>query len=749
MLTQAQAFNEFTGPFNSWANLKDQFGAKGNGKDDDTKAFQKALDRIGEKKDRNLSSAQFTVLYVPAGTYIISSTLVFRGKIGVAIIGEDPSNTIIKWKGPGADTIFWANGSAFYKIARFTWDANGRKDMEALGIHWKNRWNDGKSQSYASLCIELSDHRFIGNFKYGISGGTSPDNGTGNNDSELTIRRCIFNRCTEAGLNINGYNALDYWVWDCQFQECKVGIRSSFGNFHAYRSYFRKSEVSDVFQSNGYYTSVRGCFSEGSRAFSLDDGFSINPFKRIFQSNTVIKPRNIPVQFYHWGKLTAMDNSFDASTDTGVHMFFKTGSWGGGSFQLMSIGNKYSYKAPVLFTATPNRFYSYKDEFTFQPQNRSAAFIQNMESTPKKGQSTIFEVAPNASDKSIQELINKVTGNKLSAILHFPLGIFIIHQPLIIPAGSSLQFVGDGALEATIIQAAADFPKGKPLIQVNGAKTFFSIAELQLGRFDTGKKDIDGIDFDGVDESQSQAFIDQLYSNATWSLQGQELDYLYIEKDNSFFSDGNLLTGGKLTEAGKGIAVLNCFGGQYAGISIDKNAKAIFKDCWWEGGKRIPVALNGKGSITIDGAMVAPNKVDSNTTIDIQQFSGRISLLNMYIQGAVNAAPNNPNLKLLLWNINFSYTLDPFRFVQTTSNFKTAWMGLTSQCFTPNDKKCETIYNLNDHFKSISDTAGFLVEMTRDDRLAMPRLMKRSKACNIYISRVSIGDCNTAIRFRK
>src|SRR5262249_46018358 len=146
----------------------------------------------------------------------------------------------IRWTGGDKDTVLWTNGSAYFKVSRLTWDANGRKDMEGIGIHWKNMWNDGKSRSFAPLDIELSDNHFTGGFKTGISGGTG-DNGTGNNDSEIAIRRCVFDHCTSAGIEIYGYNALDYWIWDCRFLKCYKGVRCSFGGYHVYRSFFSGS----------------------------------------------------------------------------------------------------------------------------------------------------------------------------------------------------------------------------------------------------------------------------------------------------------------------------------------------------------------------------------------------------------------------------------------------------------------------------------------------------------------------------
>src|SRR5688572_16763686 len=94
----AQSREEFNGPYSSWADVKKKFGAKGNGKDDDTRAIQEALDNLSNPVTKfNMGKEAYMVLYLPAGTYCISSTLVLKGKIGVNIIGEDPARTTIKW----------------------------------------------------------------------------------------------------------------------------------------------------------------------------------------------------------------------------------------------------------------------------------------------------------------------------------------------------------------------------------------------------------------------------------------------------------------------------------------------------------------------------------------------------------------------------------------------------------------------------------------------------------------------------
>src|SRR5580692_5191722 len=264
---EARGREEFNGPFAGWADVKKQFGAKGNGIDDDTKAIQSALDSLTvPQMNFNRGAGAYMVVYLPAGTYCISSTLQLKGKIGVSIIGEDPSKTVIRWIGKDSGNIFLANGSAYYRISRFTWDANGRKGVEAIGIHWINKWNDGKTRSFASLNIEVSDNIFVGGFRSGISGGTPAGPGTGANDSEVSIRRCVFSQCTGPGIDIYGFNAIDYWIWDCNFLDCWIGVNCSRGIYHLYRSFFSGSKASDLINDNGYYLSVRGCYFENGHS---------------------------------------------------------------------------------------------------------------------------------------------------------------------------------------------------------------------------------------------------------------------------------------------------------------------------------------------------------------------------------------------------------------------------------------------------------------------------------------------------
>ena len=97
---------EFVGPFPSWADVKRDFGAVGDGQADDTAALQQALDAIREHE-------RFCVLYVPAGTYRLTRTLSTAARATRTTWSRSwariPASTVLRWDGPAAGR--WSSGT--------------------------------------------------------------------------------------------------------------------------------------------------------------------------------------------------------------------------------------------------------------------------------------------------------------------------------------------------------------------------------------------------------------------------------------------------------------------------------------------------------------------------------------------------------------------------------------------------------------------------------------------------------------
>jgi hypothetical protein len=289
---------------------------------------------------------------------------------------------------------------------------------------------------------------------------------------------------------------------------------------------------------------------------------------------------------------------------------------------------------------------------------------------------------------------------------------------------------------------------GSSIFKIFGP-TAVAFKELQFG-FASAKRILKAIEFSNVDQPNSNAEFDQIYSACDTTIMIDRLNYIKVEHKNSFFSDRTIIRGGALQQQGKGSLFFHSFGGQYAGIEVYNGGQFVAKDCWWEGPNSIPLNLKGDGNITIDGAKIAPNKGDSTAIIKVNQFRGKLLLANMYIQGGIEIIPNNPDLKILLWNANFYYKKDIAGIVPPSFNGKLAFMGITTQCFYKNDPDCSIIKSVPNIFRNLENNNQFIKEMMEDDRKAIPGIAnKRNKdASSIYFSRVSFDSFATAISFK-
>ena len=745
------AQEEFTGPFKSWANVKTRFGAKGDGKTDDTRKLQDAIDGFanGEMGTNINCPNPYVVIYLPAGTYNISETLLLKGKIGVTIIGEDPQNTIIRWIGKDKDTMLLADGSAYFKIARIGWQGNKRKEIEAVGVHWMTKWNDGKSRSYASLNIELSDMEFSG-LAVGIGGGTYAGAGTGSNDSEITIRRCKFSDCTAAGIQITGFNALDYWIWYCSFSRCRYGVYCGNGNYHAFNCNFNSSTESDFYNRGGYYNSVRECYSFGSKAFSKDEGSSCNPFKRIFQKNTVVNSKEYPIEYYHLGNLTLFDNKFPVPVSAKETAEVILGGWCPGFYSMLSLNNQYASAEPVSIGVPRKKLIRFDGPRAPRMAANAKSTAPAMPLLPPKKPRIVFEVPAGASTKTIQQLIDKAAAQKgIKAVIHFALGVYTLDKTVVIPAKTDMLLCGDGMLYSTQLLAKKGSFKGSdPLIIVKGPSVI-RIMDMQIGLHVPGNAISSAISFEDIDQKGSRIILDQMYSTADTSMKLVGLNYLYVEKNNSFFSAGNYISGGEIQRKGNGTFKVNCNGGQFAKLTVKNNAQFIAKDCWWEGKIRVPLELEGDGNVTIDGGMIAPIYVDSAPTVKINKFKGKIVLMNMYIQGGWSIDPSNDQLDFLGWNLHFYYKTTPADILNRPTRVRAMLAGLSSQCFDEKNPACKSITSFEPVNKNVGDEQKFLEAMTAPLRSALPVTSVISSspgASSVYLSRVSIGSANTAVK---
>ena len=154
---------EFRGPFASWANVKTDFGAVGDGVTNDTSKFQAAMDVLG-------TAGQPSVLYVPAGTYRIHGSFLLTNRKNVAVIGENPATTILQWTAfvgtaPEDGGMFRIEGVTQSKFARLTLDGSTSGGTMYAGV------NQGLSDPGHFDSSNVYEDMIFRDLKIGIRGG--------------------------------------------------------------------------------------------------------------------------------------------------------------------------------------------------------------------------------------------------------------------------------------------------------------------------------------------------------------------------------------------------------------------------------------------------------------------------------------------------------------------------------------------------------------------------------------------------
>ncbi len=465
------ADEEFVGPFPSWADVRRDYGAKGDGQADDTAAVQKALDDLREHK-------KFCVLYFPAGTYRITSTVKTTRKAHTdcmcSVVGEDPEKTVLRWDGADGGTLFQYD--AWYaKISRLTLDGAGKaKTCLAYGDAF-------------STYNETSDMIFK-DADYGMWMGTG-----GPGQAENAVLRCRFLRCAKAGLRTNGFNSMDIWVWNSRFEDCDVGLLNGAGNFHAYQNLFLRSKTADIAIHNLMDFALVENTSIGSRRFMDWADFTWGSPTSV-TGNRIIDPTgDFAVALNNAGPFLLADNvirSRAGDTKPVVRM-----TWGDQAL----VGNRYTVEQAV---AEKGRRVVIDDKVV-DPATVDAT-PPDLPGPPPRRDRKVIEVAAGADAAAVQKALDEAAKEKGNRpVVHLPMGIYKIGKTLTVPAECDVQIVGDGASEiATVLQWAGK--AGEPLLRLEGPARA-TVRDLNI-RAGAGT----GVLVEDCDQDGGRIFADQL-----------------------------------------------------------------------------------------------------------------------------------------------------------------------------------------------------------------------------------------------
>jgi hypothetical protein len=612
---QPAADEEFAGPFPGWANVKTDFGAIGDGVADDTAALQKAIDQF---------TAKSSVLFLPAGVYRITRGLSMTSHMYVAVLGEDPATTTIRWDGASDGTMILCNGVRYSKIGRLTWDGGGRP-VTALWHRW-----DGHTPN-AATGLEHADEVFR-DVAVGLRAGLPHFM-----DAECLVQRCKFLRCSNAGLIIDSMNALDWWLWHCEFAGCRLGATNAAdgayggGHFHIYESLFRESTEADIRIGHCSYFGIRNNMSVGSRAFfrSVRPAVSAGAWKPeetwgsqvILQGNTILDPQDPkPIRFASSSSVLLMDNVIRGRAGA-------TGpvcEMAGPAFPaIVAIGNTVTTPAPF---AGKGKITDIDTRIVTPPQIDPQP--PRLPGTPPRARGRVLEVPAKADLAAVQEIVDQAAGLAGGRpVVHLASGTYGLAGTLVIPAGADLQLIGDGS--NTVLAGTVE--GGGPVLLLRGPSRA-TLREFAV----TGPNGVTAIRIEGVDGPGGLVFGEQLWAGGTpRGLLVRGLAQTRVELRGAQPGGGDA-EHATIEVDGSAVA---WFGGATSGnhrmYDVRNGGSLLIRDTWFEGSAVQFLRLNDRGDFTLDGGkeFCGGANPDRVPTLLVDGFRGRAAFIGLNFTG--------------------------------------------------------------------------------------------------------------------
>lgn len=493
---------EAIGPFSSWANVKRDYGAVGDGVADDTAALQNAINDLGQP-------GKASVLYLPAGTYKITSTLHLNGNSfstgfwGIGIVGESPSTTKISWHGSPGATMLLQDGGYNVRYSRITWDGKG---TAGIGIaHW---WNANTGSMFDGSSEDVDE--VFQDMDIGIMAGRTGAN-YGQMNSEGQVRRVTFLRNKVAGVNTGSWNALNWWVWDSHFVDCARGVSNFYGlndsgvingsgGFHVYRSLFERSTVADVHIINTGWYSMYHNVSIGSRRFFQGDQVGMNAAPTIIKGNRIIDTTDpAAIATGNLGPLMLIDNQIRSAAGSTTPAVVMNDDAPGRD--VVSLGNTYTVANPIKVVDASDRVVTVGD--TIASRSAISATLPTLPGTPQRLGRQVFEVAAGANAAQIQAAINAaVASGAVNPIVHLPPGTYRLSSTLVVPPRSRIQIAGDAL--TTILDWKG--PANGTMIQLQGP-SYATVRDLQIWG-GSGSTAATAISMPSADQAGGRIFIE-------------------------------------------------------------------------------------------------------------------------------------------------------------------------------------------------------------------------------------------------
>ncbi|KAI1502122.1 pectate lyase superfamily protein-domain-containing protein [Biscogniauxia marginata] len=421
---QHQGIAPFAGDgYTVFRNVKD-FGAKGDGTTDDTAAITAAMNAGGNRCLQGCASTTTTpaIVYFPAGTYLISSSIV--PPYFTQMIGDPTDRPVLKatsnFQGFGlidgnpyyTENLNWISTNVFYRQVRnFVIDTTGiAPGTAATGMHWPT------SQATSLINVEFNmptdaSTVHVGLFIESGSGGFMSDltfnggaTGASMGNQQYTMRNLVFNNCQTAIIQL--WN----WGWTyigLEINNCGKGIDITAGD-----------EALNV----GSITVIDSSFTDTPVGISTAATTSTSPATAGSVILENISLSNVPV---------AVEGPSGTLLEGGSTTI---AGWG--------QGHRYTPSGPEVFSGeiTPNTRpaaltvdNSYYQRSKPQYEDLAASDFVSARSSGAKGDASTDDTA------ALQSAIDSAANGK---VLFLDYGLYKVTSTLKIPAGTKI--IGEG-----------------------------------------------------------------------------------------------------------------------------------------------------------------------------------------------------------------------------------------------------------------------------------------------------------------
>ena len=648
--------DEFIGPFSSWLNVKTNFGAVGDGVTDDTNAFQSALNAL----ESPVSHA--SVLYIPAGTYKITSGLDYISTncstycIGKSIIGESPTNTILKWQGN-------ATGSAMLVL-----DGINRMQFDRLTLDGSGAQITLVNETmHQGCCYDGSNEYTDDVFENAAIGFQAGDNTVGCCSAETKVDRDTFANLTKAGISLEDWNALDWYVRYSTFEHDHYGVTNAYGEggaIHLDHNLFEYNDI-DAYWGNGSTQSYTYNTSYYSGAFLLGSPYGNSS---ILIGNTILMPQTAAIFIPGNGPLTLIDNTIEgtitALESSGQTITFADGSASIPNSYVTSMGNTYVSATPFSVQNVTYGTDVISGDFTSIDDAVVAisdvhAALPIMPAPLPNYHRTIYDVPQGASDARIQATIDQAIAenNGHRPVVHIPWGEYSVTSTITIPGNSDVQIVGDSTQTIINWNGSTSSPVFA-LLPPNHAE----IRNLTINAASSSA----GILVEGYDRPGDRIYTNFAAENSPGSLHNllvSGFDNTLVQMDDfghggltNSSSTSVLVVGGLLSQAGKSTSG---YTGLFMGSSccntnsyrVEDGGTLVLTGFWYEQG--------GPGWLDLDGAsgnfigyednIGVSSGAGSLASFTANNFTGNLTISNSgFGNFDVNLAGSTPANVLLL-----------------------------------------------------------------------------------------------------